>query len=407
MEEDEKKKIYTLNATLVGSINVGKTCLMQRLLGKKFYEKTTPTVNCFSYSFYFESKKIPNSKIEIKYWDTIGQELFRSLCTLPIKKADILIIVRDKETNDIEGEKGWLKFIEDNAKIELPDKKLIFCLNKTDIIDEEEKQEIFEDLTNIAQSQEYNGEVFCVSSKSSDGILNLQSRIKLFATNLILDQLNKHKHEINICLFGPSMVGKTSIISRIIKDEFIESSIATLKIIKNQCYYTDLKNHLEIKYNYYDLPGQEQIVKDYLDILKKIDIIIFVNDKDNPKIKTELIKQKITLLDKEIIYCINKSDLLPIGLKDNTKKIYLNQNDNNEPLFISALSGEGIEELKEKINEIGNKIIEERNKLKDDDETSNSISRQSFHRLEEAPRRKKTCWDEISKFFEFIKNKLN
>ena len=201
MEEDEKKIIYTLNATLVGSINVGKTCLMQRLLGKKFYEKTTPTVNCFSYSFYFESKKIPNSKIEIKYWDTIGQELFRSLCTLPIKKADILIIVRDKETNDIEGEKGWLKFIEDNAKIELPDKKLIFCLNKTDIIDEEEKQEIFEDLTNIAQSQEYNGEVFCVSSKSSDGILNLQSRIKQFATNLVLDQLNKHKHEINMFIW--------------------------------------------------------------------------------------------------------------------------------------------------------------------------------------------------------------
>ena len=102
-------------------------------------------------------------------------------------------------------------------------------MNKTDIIDEEEKQEIFEDLASIAQSEDYNGEVFCVSSKSSDGILNLQSRIKQFATNLVLDQLNKHKHEINICLFGPSMVGKTSIISRIIKDEYMESSIATLK----------------------------------------------------------------------------------------------------------------------------------------------------------------------------------
>ena len=147
-------------------------------------------------------------------------------------------------------------------------------------------------------------------------------------------------------------------------------------------------------------------MKNYLDILKKIDIIIFINDKDNPKIKTELIKQKITLLDKEIIYCINKVDLLPIGLKENTKKKYLNQNGNNEPLFISALSGEGIKELKEKINEIGNKIIEKRNKQKGIDDTTNSISRQSINNLEEAPQSRKTCQNEINKFFEFIKKKF-
>ena len=67
----------------------------------------------------------------------------------------------------------------------------------------------------------------------------------------------------------------------------MESSIATLKIIKNQYYYTDLKSHFEIKYNYYDLPGQEQYLKDCLDILKKADILIFVNDKDNPKIRKD------------------------------------------------------------------------------------------------------------------------
>ena len=404
MQTVEKKKIYTLNATFIGSSFVGKTCLMKRLLGKKFYENTTPTVGCLSESYYFESPKISNAKIEIKFWDTIGQEIYRSLCTVPIKKADILIIVRDKERDDLEGEKGWLKFIEDNAKIELPDKQLIFCLNKTDLIDEEEKTEIFEKLSNIAQSENYNGEVFCVSSKNSDGILNLQSRIKQFATNLVLDQINKHKYEINICLFGPSMVGKTSIISRIIKNEYMESSIATLKIIKNQYYYPDLKSHFEIKYNYYDLPGQEQYLNDCLDILKKSDILIFVNDKDILKINKELIKKKITLLNVKKIYCINKVDLLPKELKENTRKKYLKENGKNEPLFVSALSGEGIEKLKEKINEFGNEIIEERNKQNNYDETTNSVSRGkssvNLKDIEEIIKSKKNCLDRLKELFE-------
>ena len=70
------------------------------------------------------------------------------------------------------------------------------------------------------------------------------------------------------------------------------------------------------------------------------------------------------------------------------------------------MSGEGIEELKEKINEIGNKIIDERNKQKGIDDTTNSISRQSIYNLEEAPQSRKTCQNEINKFFEFIKKKF-
>lgn len=97
-------------------------------------------------------------------------------------------------------------------------------------------------------------------------------------------------------------------------------------------------------------------MEENIDILKKIDIIIFVNEKENLKINYELIEKKITLLNKKMIFCINKADLLIDGIKETVRKNYL-KNNNKEPIFISALSGEGIKELKENLIKIGNEVI--------------------------------------------------
>ena len=365
-----------------------------------------PSISLYCENYRFTSKKLPNSIIEIKYWDTIGQEQYRALCTLPIKKADIIIFVRDKENDNLEGEDGWIKFVEENSKIELPEKKLIFCLNKTDLLNEEEKKDIYEDLLNIAQTENLNGEVYLISSKNSDNILTLQSHIKQFAVNIILNEINKHKQEINICFFGQSMVGKSSLINRIIKDEFIESTIATLKLIKKEYHYVDLKNHFDIKFNYYDIPGQEKYMEENIDILKKIDIIIFVNEKDNLKINYELIEKKITLLNKKMIFCINKADLLIDGIKETVRKNYL-KNNNKEPFFISALSGEGIKEFKENLIKIGNEVIKERN-INKKEESSNSVSRaavESFNLdVKNVSQKNTSCWDQIIKYFSYYFN---
>ena len=290
----KNKEKYMVNAIIIGSSYVGKTSLMNRLIGKPFNDGTAPTLRVdFEICEFKNEKMLPNSLIQIKYWDTLGQETYRSLWSNIVRKSDIIIFVRDKDSDNLEGEKGWIKFVEDNIKIDLPDKNIIFCLNKTDLLNEEEKLEIHSDLLNLAQSVQSNAEVHLISSKNSDGILTLKGKIQNFATNLILNEINNHKQEINVCLFGDSMVGKTSLIDRIVNEDFMESTIATLRLIKKEYHFVDLKTHSNIKYNYYDIPGQEKIMVDYLDILKKIDIIILVNDNNNLAIKFNILKQKI------------------------------------------------------------------------------------------------------------------
>ena len=218
----------------------------------------------------------------------------------PYKKADIIIFVRDKENDNLNTENGWINFVKDNLKIDLPEKKIIFCLNKTDLMEEEEKKEIFEELSNISQDETLNGEVFLISAKNSDGIMTLQGAIKRFATDLLLREIKEHDEEVNICLFGQSNVGKTSLINRLIRDNFIESTIPTINLIKKEYNYVDLKNNTYIKYNYYDIPGHEKYMKEYSDILKKIHIIIFVNDKDNLEILFDIIDEKCNLVKKKM-----------------------------------------------------------------------------------------------------------
>ena len=358
---------------------------MNRLIGKPFCSNMISTIEIDHARLFFErEKQIPNSIIELYFWDTAGQERFRSMCNVAVKKADIIIFVRDEINShfeDYEGKPGWIKFVENNLNIELPEKKIFFCLNKTDIINEEKKNEINEDLENLAQLKNINAEVFLVSSKSSDGIINLLNKIKQFSTNIILDYLKHNNHEINICLFGDSLVGKTCLINRLINDEYMESTVATMNIQKHEYYHVDIKTNYDIKYNYYDLPGQEQLLNDLLNIFAKVDIIIFVKESENLKIKFELIEKKIILSNKKLLFCINKEDLIPIGDSVGIQKKYKSLNQEkvtNAPIFISCLNGNGIKDLKNKILQIGSDIINQRTKNEKPREINTTVSRNNI-----------------------------
>ena len=273
--------------------------------------------------------------------------MYNSSCVGVIKKADIIIFIRDDKKDNFE---KWINMINDNTIIESENLKLIFCLNKTDLIDEDEKHKINELLVNNAQK--YKANSFLFSSINDNDIENIRNQIKTFAVNLILNDINSHSSEINICLIGPSNVGKSCLVERLINDQFIESTILSTKIQKNTCC-VDLKNNADIKFNYYDVPGQEQFIKKELDnrLLKIIDIFIFVNDNKNISMYDLIISKKINLKGKNIIFCLNKVDLI----KDKKKfiKEYIKKNDKslgkdgkNNLCIVSALNREGIDELK-------------------------------------------------------------
>ena len=188
-------------------------------------------------------------------------------------------------------------------------------------------------LTNISSNYP-SSKVFVISSKNDNDIQNLKNDIIFFAEDLTLKTIKSYKYEVNAIIFGPSMVGKTTLIHRIIYDYYQESTILTLKLektsqqisLKDSCHF-DFKNHDEIKINYFDIPGQSQYMEKSLNILKKAEIIIFVNDNENLEVQNKIIEQKITLFGKKIIFCINKSDL--ISKKKSFIIDYKNTNEKN------------------------------------------------------------------------------
>jgi small GTP-binding protein len=132
---EDKKKNFTINVAVVGNAGVGKSSFINRILGRKFNEYIPPAVNFFyeSFRFYHEHEKF---NIIIKIWDTVGQEKFKSECSNVIKKADIIIFIRDNENNSID---EWLSFLDEKTDIKSEEVKMIFCLNKTDLLTANEK----------------------------------------------------------------------------------------------------------------------------------------------------------------------------------------------------------------------------------------------------------------------------
>ena len=101
---ERKKKLYKVNAVFLGEPGVGKTSIINRLLGHEFDKDVPSTVGVSSHLFpniKFINDEDDNSEIEIQIWDTAGQEQFRSVSKIIVQRADIIIFVRDNATNHL------------------------------------------------------------------------------------------------------------------------------------------------------------------------------------------------------------------------------------------------------------------------------------------------------------------
>ena len=202
----------------------------------------------------------------------------------------------------------------------------------------------------------------CLSSKNSDWIFNLQNLLEEKSQEKVSNDLKRHKYNINIILIGGSNVGKSSLIERIINNSFryyTESTIATEK----KYVKVDLKNHSSINYTYFDICGQEGRISTWIRFLDKVDIIIFVNEKDRLDVDTSIIEKWVLLSNVKIICCINKKDLFSDAENEKTIKKFREKNKKlgDKPIIlVSSLTSEGIDKLKDKINEYSINIVDKK-----------------------------------------------
>ena len=105
--EDEIKVI------LIGESATGKTSLINTSIGLQFKEHLDSTA---TNSFVPKKITIGNKEYTVNLWDTIGQEKFRSLTKIFLKKADIVIYVYDiTNRNSFEDLEEWINICKETV----------------------------------------------------------------------------------------------------------------------------------------------------------------------------------------------------------------------------------------------------------------------------------------------------
>jgi small GTP-binding protein len=114
MEEEQnsdKPKSNTIKIIVVGSMAVGKTCLIAHYQTGKFLSEIPST--CGS-SFVQIKKTLKGKKYTLNLWDTAGQEKYDSLTKIFTKNANIVILVYSiVDKKSFQALNKWLKLVKD------------------------------------------------------------------------------------------------------------------------------------------------------------------------------------------------------------------------------------------------------------------------------------------------------
>ena len=81
---------------VVGDIAVGKTTIINSLLGQKFKDNYEPSVGV---DFFTKNLKFKGKSIKLQIWDSAGQEKYRSLIKNYIRGSSIILIIYDITSN--------------------------------------------------------------------------------------------------------------------------------------------------------------------------------------------------------------------------------------------------------------------------------------------------------------------
>jgi len=117
---------------ILGSSNVGKTCILHRYFENEYSENSLSTIGIDFKTKYF---KFDDTKIKVNYTDTAGQEKFKAIALNYLKGTDGAVLVFDvsnKETFSVID--SWYDDIKQNNKMDIGK---ILVGNKADIEDRE------------------------------------------------------------------------------------------------------------------------------------------------------------------------------------------------------------------------------------------------------------------------------
>ena len=128
-----------LKILLVGDTCVGKTSILSKYIDDIFEENHISTIGV---EYKVKSLIINGIKINLRIWDSSGQDRFRSITQSFFRNADGILIIFDlTEKKTFEGVKQWLI---DSEYYDIKIKKILVG-NKVDLIEERKVEKVIID----------------------------------------------------------------------------------------------------------------------------------------------------------------------------------------------------------------------------------------------------------------------
>lgn len=176
-----------VNLMMIGDSNVGKSNLCTRFTQDVFSESINPTIAADLYS---KEMNIDGKKIQLKIWDTAGQEKFRALGTSFFRQVQGIILVYDVlDKQTYENLANWLAFIRQNTSQDFVG---LLIGNKIDMLDREvptDKGKVFAEAQNL----------FFIETSAKESINVAQAFdiiVRKVVEKLIVQEENTHRETL-------------------------------------------------------------------------------------------------------------------------------------------------------------------------------------------------------------------
>ena len=159
---DTSYQINKQKLILIGDVAVGKTSIINSILGQKFNDEYEPSIGV---DFFSKTIKYKGKSIKLQIWDSAGQEKFKSLIPNYIRGASLFILVYDiTNKSSFNNLNSWIEFINNYEST-----NIIICGNKIDLKDKREVS--YEEGEKF--SEEKKMDFFEISAKEETNLLNM------------------------------------------------------------------------------------------------------------------------------------------------------------------------------------------------------------------------------------------
>ena len=187
----ELKTDLTIKIIVLGSSEVGKTCILNRYFNNEFKENSLSTIGIDFQTKFF---KFEDKKIKANYTDTAGQEKFRAISVNYVKGTNGVILVFDltnKESFDLLD--TWMEELKKNNKMDI---SKVLIGNKADLADKIEVPQ--EEIDNF--KKKVNCEYFECSAKTGQNVTEALDEIAKITFLSMKDNIQEMNRDDSIVL---------------------------------------------------------------------------------------------------------------------------------------------------------------------------------------------------------------